>query len=79
MNDSCLTITSPGLEDKGNYLCKVANAVGSVFKDMLLGTVYNLKIDTFKRVFSTLVHQNKIDSYKNLTHKSLITYKIVFY
>lgn len=47
LNDSCLTITSTTLEDKGNYLCKVANTVGTVSKNVLLGTVFDLKIDIF--------------------------------
>lgn len=39
LNDSDLTISSPTLEDKGKYLCTVTNAVGSVSRDVTLGTV----------------------------------------
>lgn len=39
LNDGNLTISSPNLEDKGNYLCTVTNAVGSISKDVTLGTV----------------------------------------
>lgn len=38
LNDSYITITSPTIEDKGNYSCVVENAVGSVQKDVQFGT-----------------------------------------
>lgn len=38
LNDSYFTITSPTIEDRGNYSCVVENAVGSVKKDVQLGT-----------------------------------------
>uniref|UniRef100_A0A8W8NTZ8 Ig-like domain-containing protein n=1 Tax=Magallana gigas TaxID=29159 RepID=A0A8W8NTZ8_MAGGI len=34
LNDSCLVISSPSGNDKGNYSCTVTNAVGSVTKDI---------------------------------------------
>lgn len=38
LNDSYFTITSPTIEDRGNYSCVVKNAVGSVQKDVKFGT-----------------------------------------
>lgn len=38
LNDSYFTITSPTIEDRGNYSCVVKNAVGSVQKDVRFGT-----------------------------------------
>lgn len=38
--DRCFTIMSPTYEDRGNYSCKVTNAVGSVSKEILLGNVF---------------------------------------
>lgn len=40
VHDSCLTIASPTYEDRGNYSCKVINAVGTVTKNIMLGNVY---------------------------------------
>lgn len=40
LHDSCLTITSPTHDDKGNYSCKVTNPVGSASKSISLGSVY---------------------------------------
>lgn len=37
INDSSLTIRLPTEEDKGKYSCEIANAVGSVSKDVILG------------------------------------------
>lgn len=39
INDSSLTIRLPTEEDKGKYSCEIANAVGSVSKDVMLGNV----------------------------------------
>lgn len=39
LNDRYFTIISPTIEDRGNYSCVVENAVGSVQKDVQLGTV----------------------------------------
>lgn len=38
LNDNYFTITSPTIEDRGNYSCVVKNAVGSVQKDVRFGT-----------------------------------------
>lgn len=38
LNDSCFTITSPTIEDRGNYSCVVKNAVGNVQKEVHFGT-----------------------------------------
>lgn len=38
LNDRYFTITSPTIEDRGNYSCVVKNAVGSVQKDVRFGT-----------------------------------------
>lgn len=38
LNDSYFTITSPTIEDRGNYSCVVENAVASVQKDVQFGT-----------------------------------------
>lgn len=38
LNDNYFTITSPTIEDRGNYSCVVKNAVGSVQKDIRFGT-----------------------------------------
>lgn len=40
VHDNCFTIASPTSEDKGNYSCKVTNAVGSVSKKIFLGTFF---------------------------------------
>lgn len=37
LNDSYFAITSPTIEDRGNYSCVVKNAVGSVKKDVQFG------------------------------------------
>lgn len=39
VHDNCFTIKSPSSEDRGNYSCKVTNAVGSVSKNVMLGNV----------------------------------------
>lgn len=39
VHDSCFTIESPTYEDRGNYSCKVINAVGTVAKNIMLGNV----------------------------------------
>lgn len=41
IHDSRFTILSPKLEDRGNYSCKVTNAVGSVSANVMLGNVYD--------------------------------------
>lgn len=38
--DSRFTIMSPTYEDRGNYSCKVTNAVGTVTKNIMLGNVH---------------------------------------
>lgn len=40
VDDGHLTIKSPTYEDRGNYICKVTNAVGSESKNIMLGNVY---------------------------------------
>lgn len=40
VHDSFLTITSPTYEDRGNYFCKVTNAVGTVQRNAMLGNVH---------------------------------------
>lgn len=43
LNDGYFTIASPTIEDRGNYSCVIKNAVGSVQKDVRLGTyMYSL-------------------------------------
>lgn len=37
LNDKCITISSPGEEDKGEYTCTVSNAAGSVSKQVKIG------------------------------------------
>lgn len=37
VNDSHLIITSPTFEDRGDYSCKVTNAVGTVTRNIMLG------------------------------------------
>lgn len=44
VHDNCFTITSPTNDDKGNYSCKVINAVGSVSATISLGNIYFLLI-----------------------------------
>lgn len=38
LNESCFTITSPTIEDRGNYSCIATNAVRSARKNVKLGT-----------------------------------------
>lgn len=38
LNESCFTITSPTIEDRGNYSCIAKNAVRSARKNVQLGT-----------------------------------------
>lgn len=40
VDDGDLTIKSPTYEDRGNYICKVTNAVGSESRNIMLGNVY---------------------------------------
>lgn len=40
IHDSRFSILSPTDKDRGNYSCKVTNAVGSVTKNVMLGNVY---------------------------------------
>jgi hypothetical protein len=40
IEDGYLTITSPTVDDAGLYTCIVANAVGAVSKDLMLGKVW---------------------------------------
>lgn len=40
VDDCHLKIKSPTYEDRGNYICKVTNAVGSESKNIMLGIVY---------------------------------------
>lgn len=37
LTENCITITSPGEKDKGEYTCIVSNAAGSVSKSVKLG------------------------------------------
>lgn len=39
VHDSHFTIMSPTYEDRGNYSCTVANAVGFISKDVILGNI----------------------------------------
>lgn len=39
VHDSHFTITSPTYEDRGNYSCKVTNAVGFLSKNVELGNI----------------------------------------
>lgn len=40
VQDSCFTIKSPTNDDRGNYSCKLINAVGSVSTTISLGNIY---------------------------------------
>lgn len=44
VQDSCFTIKSPTNDDRGNYSCKVTNAVGSVSTTISLGNIYFIDI-----------------------------------
>lgn len=49
--DNCITILSPGEEDKGEYTCTVSNAVGSVSKSVNLGSkLYTEYIVSFRLI-----------------------------
>lgn len=40
LDESCLTITSPTIKDKGKHTSTITNAIGSASKDTILGNVF---------------------------------------
>lgn len=70
LDESCLTIMSPTIKDKGKYTCTITNAIGSASKDTILGNVRLGVFPYYKVCFSMVTFKSVVlHIEKNKTYK----------